>query len=857
MMPSLASPAESVAGASKNGEDSSRKDASGEYTTPPSNDKSRSETTAPALTTTATPAMDASKNTTSQKTNDDTLEAMPEKATMDQTNSSSPKKVATSSSSSSTTKKQFFAVRCGKASLRRCIFLSWEDCRTFVETADGNKDDDNIEYDAFDSFQQAIAFIEASTDASNKVVFTHTKRQLSSSSVPPSLNEAKSEGVVENVPRAKVIGKKAAVIVPAPETKQATNSNNPHKKRQDGNFERMYKKLVAFHAEHRHSRVPTVMRLVDPEMYELSCWVEGQRKRMLEHERDGILMRANRYERLRALGLSKSKFEIRWEAMFAEFKQYNDTEGTCVITKPPANSTESAEEDQKRRVLYRWVSQQRADVKLFSTDPTDEKRKLSDDRCKRLLDLGFIVDSKRKKEASTGGGAAVNPTPNILLKRNERFNEMFKFLCHFKREHGNFDVSERFEADPTSATLKRLNRWVSIQRMQLKLFHTSEEVRITKKTTLIITEEQVEKLLGIGFGLDEFSDRKALDRTHGKTWEQMYEELTEYHREHGHSRVPYRPSTPLRQWILKQQTEYSKLREAKPSLLTAARMQKLNDLGFVFTKNANPKFEERFEDLVEFHAKHGHCRPPRSDPSGLGKWVQRQRELMDLHKEGKKTPLSQERIDKLNSLGFQWRVVARPKDRVKPQPWETRFQQLLDFKEKHGHTIVPQHLRGLGLWVHDQRVSYKQMQKGQSSRMTPERALKLTEIGFVFEVKGRKNPFITPESGLSSKATKANEQNKLLSSTEHTSDKDDDFEEEGAPEEDGGESGEDVYRNNSDVQQFQNNYQPGSFQSSIPALQQQAQGQGQPPMQVFIQTTTNNHDLPNPFASQKRPRTWY
>jgi hypothetical protein len=387
--------------------------------------------------------------------------------------------------------------------------------------------------------------------------------------------------------------------------------------------------------------------------------------------------------------------------------------------------------------------------------------------------------------------------------------------------------------------------------MQLKLFHTPEAVRTMKKTALTMTEEQVEKLLGIGFGLDEVSDRKALDRTHGKTWEEMHEELTAYHREHGHSRVPYRPSTPLRQWILKQQTEYSKLREGKPSLLTAVRMQKLNDVEFVFTKNANPKFEERFEDLVEFHAKYGHCRPPRSDPSGLGKWVQRQRELMDLHKEGKKTPLSQDRIDKLNSLGFQWRVVARPKDRVKPQPWETRFQQLLDFKEKHGHTVVPQHLRGLGLWVHDQRVSYKQMQQGKTSRMSPERALKLTEIGFVFEVKGRKNPFITPESGLSSKATKASEQNKLASN-EDASDEGDEFEEEEeAPEEDGGESGEAVYRN-SDGQQFQNNYQPGAF--SMPAQQQQAQ----PPMQVFIQNTATHHVLPNPFASsQKRPRTWY
>mmetsp|Transcript_1369 Transcript_1369/g.1960 ORF Transcript_1369/g.1960 Transcript_1369/m.1960 type:complete len:112 (+) Transcript_1369:2418-2753(+) len=87
-----------------------------------------------------------------------------------------------------------------------------------------------------------------------------------------------------------------------------------------------------------------------------------------------------------------------------------------------------------------------------------------------------------------------------------------------------------------------------------------------------------------------------------------------------------------------------------------------------------------------------------------------------------------------------WSVLKSPppERRVERKPWEFRFQELLAFKEEHGHTVVPQHYPVLGSWVHSQRVHYKLMKKGKPSQMTPEQAYKLADIGFAFEVMPRK-----------------------------------------------------------------------------------------------------------------------
>ena len=65
----------------------------------------------------------------------------------------------------------------------------------------------------------------------------------------------------------------------------------------------------------------------------------------------------------------------------------------------------------------------------------------------------------------------------------------------------------------------------------------------------------------------------------------------------------------------------------------------------------------------------------------MGLWVTRQRVS---YKEGK---LSQERIDKLEGLGFLW--SAKPGARKQEGRWEESFEHLRAYKETHGNCLVP------------------------------------------------------------------------------------------------------------------------------------------------------------------------
>jgi Helicase associated domain len=67
-----------------------------------------------------------------------------------------------------------------------------------------------------------------------------------------------------------------------------------------------------------------------------------------------------------------------------------------------------------------------------------------------------------------------------------------------------------------------------------------------------------------------------------------------------------------------------------------------------------------------------------------------------------------------------------------------RFQQLLEYRDKHGDCKVPQHYKenkALGKWTAKQREQYKLYKKGQHSFLTPYRLEKLNQIGFVWQVR--------------------------------------------------------------------------------------------------------------------------
>ena len=87
-------------------------------------------------------------------------------------------------------------------------------------------------------------------------------------------------------------------------------------------------------------------------------------------------------------------------------------------------------------------------------------------------------------------------------------------------------------------------------------------------------------------------------------------------------------------------------------------MDRLNGWGFVWNENYTKwkdeaKWEEYYSHLKKFYEDNNHIRVPDDhkikDGHSLGNWVKEQRRI--------KMSLSKEKIDRLNDLGFVWKVI--------------------------------------------------------------------------------------------------------------------------------------------------------------------------------------------------------
>ena len=121
--------------------------------------------------------------------------------------------------------------------------------------------------------------------------------------------------------------------------------------------------------------------------------------------------------------------------------------------------------------------------------------------------------------------------------------------------------------------------------------------------------------------------------------------------------------------------------------------------------------------LQKFHAREGHCRvldKHQEDGLNLGLWVSTQRVKM-------KT-LSQDRVHRLNQLGFNWDPYA--------EAWEANFAALKRFWQREGHCrVTAKHQEDglkLGIWIAWQRRSRE--------TLSHERTQRLNQMEFVWHL---------------------------------------------------------------------------------------------------------------------------
>eukprot|EP00978_Attheya_sp_CCMP212_P012892 scaffold32182_cov48-Attheya_sp.AAC.1 len=98
-------------------------------------------------------------------------------------------------------------------------------------------------------------------------------------------------------------------------------------------------------------------------------------------------------------------------------------------------------------------------------------------------------------------------------------------------------------------------------------------------------------------------------------------------------------------------------------------------------KRKRTSWNDRFQELVDFKAINGHTNVPQGS-GPLGTWVHNHRTQYRQLKEGKHTPLDNDRREKLNSIGFTFKCRPTPTK----SNWDQRFQELVDFKKINGHT---------------------------------------------------------------------------------------------------------------------------------------------------------------------------
>ena len=188
-------------------------------------------------------------------------------------------------------------------------------------------------------------------------------------------------------------------------------------------------------------------------------------------------------------------------------------------------------------------------------------------------------------------------------------------------------------------------------------------------------------------------------------------------------------------------------------------------------RSKESRWNDRFQELKRFKDKFGHCIVPtkfKPNPS-LGCWVSTQRVHFKRLKVGRHTSLTQEKIEKLDSIGFIWDASEVSKDEVvskkrvpgtkrkkkdaeekesreggkknNQEAWLEMYKKLKSYKAKIGDTLVPSKYKDKSLanWVAVQRRNYRTREEGTTSkRMNEERIALLEEIGFLWDISKKK-----------------------------------------------------------------------------------------------------------------------
>ena len=190
-------------------------------------------------------------------------------------------------------------------------------------------------------------------------------------------------------------------------------------------------------------------------------------------------------------------------------------------------------------------------------------------------------------------------------------------------------------------------------------------------------------------------------------WDMQFARLTQYKNEHGNCLVP--TSTELGRWLCRQRHNYrykNLKQERKHRLMeldTTCLGERIADLGYTGTP-VDASHTSGKEDGTAADPNGTSTMPPITTAEGMTSSMDQPTHVLNT-----KTKYNQAYESKLHAK------------------WDKFYQQLLAYKEEHGHCNFPTMNGSLGRWISRQRTLYR------SQKLKADRYDKLLNIGFAFE----------------------------------------------------------------------------------------------------------------------------
>jgi len=210
-------------------------------------------------------------------------------------------------------------------------------------------------------------------------------------------------------------------------------------------------------------------------------------------------------------------------------------------------------------------------------------------------------------------------------------------------------------------------------------------------------------------------------------WDERYGQLKAFYEENGHTLIRKydHPDNKFVLWV-KAQRALKNMR-----LLSEERKRKLEDINFAFNYH-DAKWEQMFQTLKEYKEANGNMMVSPTKNKTLYNWTRMQRKRK-MAKEGNKigteAPLSDEQLNRLNDIGFDWDANTNRNKKF----WKKGYNALKNyFEEKGGPCGIPSNLTFRGVNLHGWAATQRK-KRFMKKNISKEKIKLLDDIGFVWK----------------------------------------------------------------------------------------------------------------------------